>query len=45
MRDCVFVVQLCRLNSHWVSSSLRGEQDEPQEEALLQAGLELQYSE
>lgn len=28
-----------------VSSCVRGEQNEPEEEALLQAGLELQYSE
>lgn len=42
---CVCVVQICRLSSQWVSSCVRGKQDEPEEEALLQAGLELQYSE
>lgn len=42
---CVCVAHICRLSSQWVSSSVRGEQDEPEEEALLQAGLELQYGE
>lgn len=39
--DEAWVVETCRSRSRRVPSCVRGEQDEPQEEALFQASLEL----